>query len=724
MKSWSEDVQISINFAGKKKSNEGSSSCANDDSLKTKTAVGTLSVNNGRSIMKSLIKNRARNQTGNSKSQSSSKIDSQVTYAMGLILPTGNPSAVISTETSSSTPVTQTNSATQSINANVEQDKTSAVSRPFQIPGSTSSKNQVSTKINPSYDETSIIQNKTVPIVGLSSEKTITLVDNSKTLNPEAPKGNNNNVSPQSTLPLAGQATENPILASSAISLVQTGSSANGDVGETINSRITVEYNKNSSSALNSNKIFVNSTGSEPTEPIALATQGTKNPSLVSSTSSLLAPVGVSVSEVASEATNNKVTVDTNKNSNFALTNNKFGVYSPGSEPTESLILTSQSSKDPSLDSAAINPATLVLPANDPAIEMSNKVAMDASKNTTSTPSGNYKTYVNSAGYNDSTETLTSSNHGTENPGLAPVPYQTSAVQAGLNNSSSSANQYNPSDSIVQTSGSAVDNPTLISPKMTNIISSISNQASSTNSDAQTSINDSEDLGSIAVNSSNSIDADSIIVDASSDYSDSVNVDSNFDYGSTSIQTSFDVDDSDYTSGDAIPNGDDSVDTIYGKTTIDFKRTNLPNRALGGRSPVFFAQKYLSYSKQKTTIPYDLLSLNIGKTLNPTTGVFTAPVKGIYHFSFNGVKHWSNANLSIQLKRNNSLVMSKLISFGKPKGGAQWIPLNLSTVLLLEPGDKISVFLYRGNLFDRAIKDTIVGPGRATSFSGYLLQGL
>lgn len=51
----------------------------------------------------------------------------------------------------------------------------------------------------------------------------------------------------------------------------------------------------------------------------------------------------------------------------------------------------------------------------------------------------------------------------------------------------------------------------------------------------------------------------------------------------------------------------------------------------------FFAQRNSSYGNQGSIIPYTSSHLNLGNSLDLTSGLFTVPVRGIYHFHFTGI---------------------------------------------------------------------------------------
>ncbi|XP_031435086.1 complement C1q-like protein 2 [Clupea harengus] len=115
----------------------------------------------------------------------------------------------------------------------------------------------------------------------------------------------------------------------------------------------------------------------------------------------------------------------------------------------------------------------------------------------------------------------------------------------------------------------------------------------------------------------------------------------------------------------------------------------------------------------KTAFPlvYKHIFTNIGNAYNPYTGVFTAPVRGVYHFYFalHGHGHASIPNV-ISLHKNGELVVTAWChqprSSVNPSNGAS---------LLLEVGDVVNLILKE----NARVWDNLSYPH--TTFSGHLL---
>ncbi|XP_036414569.1 cerebellin-3-like [Colossoma macropomum] len=105
---------------------------------------------------------------------------------------------------------------------------------------------------------------------------------------------------------------------------------------------------------------------------------------------------------------------------------------------------------------------------------------------------------------------------------------------------------------------------------------------------------------------------------------------------------------------------------------------------------------------------YKHVFTNIGNAYNPTTGFFTAPVRGVYHFRFS-VHGGAERNVGVILYKNR-LPMATTHAI-QPKGS---VSSSNGVSVLLEVGDVVNLKLER----DSQIYDD---PFHHSSFSGHML---
>ncbi|XP_067248597.1 complement C1q-like protein 4 [Chanodichthys erythropterus] len=120
--------------------------------------------------------------------------------------------------------------------------------------------------------------------------------------------------------------------------------------------------------------------------------------------------------------------------------------------------------------------------------------------------------------------------------------------------------------------------------------------------------------------------------------------------------------------------------------------------------------EYIGPSATETTLTYKKVFTNIGNAYNPDTGIFTAPVKGVYVFTFNVYSHGGHSHpANAYLMKNEKRV---LVAHAEQEQGT----LNSSrrVVLVLEVGDRVFVRLWsKGRIDDN--------DNHHNAFTGYIL---
>lgn len=125
----------------------------------------------------------------------------------------------------------------------------------------------------------------------------------------------------------------------------------------------------------------------------------------------------------------------------------------------------------------------------------------------------------------------------------------------------------------------------------------------------------------------------------------------------------------------------------------------------------FYVQRNTSFKMANTVIPFEVGVLNIGDAMNVKSGIFTAPVSGVYHFEFTGTKDKSDKQLDVQLEVNSNIHVGEAHGSGAVKSTSN---LYITASLRLKKGDRVNLYKAGGVLYDSTV--------HYTHFTGWLVE--
>jgi hypothetical protein len=109
-----------------------------------------------------------------------------------------------------------------------------------------------------------------------------------------------------------------------------------------------------------------------------------------------------------------------------------------------------------------------------------------------------------------------------------------------------------------------------------------------------------------------------------------------------------------------------------------------------------------------TAIVFNTVNTNIGSHYNNSTGLFTAPVAGMYQFNFSGITYTVNTDITIEVNGNAVAWTYSYI------GSQTYLNLSMSVAVYMSAGDSARVYVRAGSVY-------VGGDGGAPRFSGFLI---
>ena len=128
-------------------------------------------------------------------------------------------------------------------------------------------------------------------------------------------------------------------------------------------------------------------------------------------------------------------------------------------------------------------------------------------------------------------------------------------------------------------------------------------------------------------------------------------------------------------------------------------------------SPVYFhAQRTINYANASTTLPFEILRLNLGGGMS-TSGIFVAPKSGKYFFTCSGMSDVSSS-VRVEMQVKNDTVDWSRVTIGNGVGNYQGY--SIQATMELAKGNQIRILLLDGIAHDNIF--------RYTNFIGQLIE--
>jgi hypothetical protein len=154
----------------------------------------------------------------------------------------------------------------------------------------------------------------------------------------------------------------------------------------------------------------------------------------------------------------------------------------------------------------------------------------------------------------------------------------------------------------------------------------------------------------------------------------------------------------------------DHIDVTYCDMTVDVGEDGFQTDTLA-RLPktmiAFDAYRTSEYTTARTVIPYDAFEMQVGGGMNLATGVFTAPIVGVYQFTGTWRDWYTSDNANVKIRKNGA-VIARTYSHTADDNS-----FGMTVLLSLAKGDTVESYLEDGRVYSSS--------DRLVHFTGHLI---
>lgn len=140
----------------------------------------------------------------------------------------------------------------------------------------------------------------------------------------------------------------------------------------------------------------------------------------------------------------------------------------------------------------------------------------------------------------------------------------------------------------------------------------------------------------------------------------------------------------------------------------------LSHKKHSSTSAVHFHVQRKTPWKTQGVVPFEIEQLNVGGAMELSSGIFTAPKSGIYHFSLSGIKDSNSGDTYVNLLRKFD-DKSEIMAVAYADNSSSYGSLGFTATVRIKKADIIALSIYKGALYDSSYHSY-------TSFTGSLLM--